>query len=125
MFHIGRAFGFGINTMSNQKLVVTDSAAARISKLREMQGNDRLMLRITVNGGGCSGFQYAFDLDEKTGSDDQLFMHNGVAVVTDEVSLEFLDGCTVDFKNELGAAFFQVDNPNATSSCGCGTSFSV
>lgn len=111
--------------MSDQKLAVTDSAAARISKLREMEGNNRLMLRITVNGGGCSGFQYAFDLDEKTGSDDQLFMHNGSAVVTDEVSLEFLDGCTVDFKNELGAAFFQVDNPNATSSCGCGTSFSV
>ena len=125
MFQFGRAFGLGVSTMSNQKLVVTDSAAARISKLREMQGNDRLMLRITVNGGGCSGFQYAFDLDEKTGSDDQLFMHNGVAVVTDEVSLEFLDGCTVDFKNELGAAFFQIDNPNATSSCGCGTSFSV
>lgn len=111
--------------MSDQKLAVTDSAAARISKLRDIEGNSRLMLRITVNGGGCSGFQYAFDLDEKTGSDDQLFMHNGVAVVTDEVSLEFLDGCTVDFKNELGAAFFQVNNPNATSSCGCGTSFSV
>lgn len=125
MFSIKNPFGFGGRTMSNQKLVVTDSAAARISKLREMEGNQRLMLRITVNGGGCSGFQYAFDLDEKTGSDDQLFMHNGVAVVTDEVSLEFLEGCTVDFKNELGAAFFQVDNPNATSSCGCGTSFSV
>jgi iron-sulfur cluster insertion protein len=113
------------SSMTDQKLIVTDSAAARIAKLREMEGNERLMLRITVNGGGCSGFQYAFDLDAKTGSDDHLFTHNGSAVVTDEVSLEFLDGCTVDFKNELGAAFFQVDNPNATSSCGCGTSFSV
>lgn len=111
--------------MSEQTLVVTDSAAARIAKLREMQGNDSLMLRVTVNGGGCSGFQYAFDLDDKTGDDDHLFTHQGTAVVTDEVSLEFLNGCTVDFKNELGAAFFQIDNPNASSSCGCGASFSV
>jgi iron-sulfur cluster insertion protein len=106
-------------------LVITDSAAARIAKLREIEGKDDLMLRITVNGGGCSGFQYAFDLDNTEQDGDLLFTHNGVAVVTDDVSLEFLSGCTVDFKNELGAAYFAIENPNATSSCGCGTSFSI
>ncbi|MBO6949573.1 MAG: iron-sulfur cluster insertion protein ErpA [Rhodospirillales bacterium] len=112
-------------TQTTEGLNVSDSCAARIAKLREIQDNAGLMLRITVNGGGCSGFQYAFDLDDKVGDDDITFEHNGVQVVTDEVSLGFLSGCTVDFKDELGAAFFSVDNPNATSSCGCGTSFSV
>ncbi len=110
---------------SEQGLIISDSAAARIARLRELQGNDGLMLRVTVNGGGCSGFQYAFDLDDKINEDDVTFTHNGMAVVTDEVSLGFLEGCKVQFKDELGAAFFQIDNPNATSSCGCGTSFSV
>lgn len=110
---------------TEQSLIITDGAAARIAKLRKMQNNDGLMLRVTVNGGGCSGFQYAFDLDDKVADEDVAFSHNGIAVVTDEVSLGFLNGCTVDFKDELGAAFFQVDNPNATSSCGCGTSFSI
>lgn len=110
---------------TEQNLIVSDTAAARIAKLREIQGNDGLMLRVTVNGGGCSGFQYAFDLDDKANEDDVTFEHNGTAVVTDEVSLGFLAGCKVEFKDELGAAFFQIDNPNATSSCGCGASFSV
>ncbi len=106
-------------------LIISDSAAARIAKLREIQNNDALMLRITVNGGGCSGFQYAFEVDDKARDEDITFTHNGPAVVTDEVSLGFLAGCTVEFKDQLGAAFFEVDNPNATSSCGCGASFSV
>lgn len=107
------------------KLVITDSAAARIAKLQTIESKPDLMLRITVNGGGCSGFQYAFDLDENIGDEDLKFDHNGVAVVTDTVSMEFIEGCVVDFKDDLGAAYFQIDNPNATSSCGCGTSFSV
>lgn len=110
---------------SGDGLTITDSAAARIAKLRTIQGNDTLMLRITVNGGGCSGFQYAFDLDDNIVDEDVTFEHNGIQVVTDEVSLGFLEGCTVEFKDELGAAFFQIENPNATSSCGCGASFSV
>ena len=113
------------STTTEQQLTITDSAAARIEKLRQIEGKDGLMLRITVNGGGCSGFQYAFDLDDKSTDEDITFTHNGAAVVTDEVSLGLLAGCVVDFKNELGAAFFQIDNPNATSSCGCGASFSV
>lgn len=110
---------------TEQDVIITDSAAARIAKLRQIQGNDQLRLRITVNGGGCSGFQYAFDLDDKTTAEDTLFAHNGIEVVTDEVSLGFLVGSKVEFKDDLGAAYFQVENPNATSSCGCGTSFSV
>jgi iron-sulfur cluster insertion protein len=110
---------------TDQGVIVTDSAAARIAKLRKIQGNDALRLRITVNGGGCSGFQYAFDLDDKISGEDITFAHNGAEVVTDEVSLGFLNGCKVEFKDDLGAAYFHVDNPNATSSCGCGTSFSV
>ncbi len=112
-------------TSTGGKLIITDGAATRIQKLREIEGNPALMLRITVSGGGCAGFQYAFDLDADVTDEDVMFEHNGVKVVTDEVSLGFLDGATVDFKNELGGAYFAVGNPNATSSCGCGTSFSV
>lgn len=112
-------------TTGDNVLNITDSAAARIAKLCELEGKDGLMLRITVNGGGCSGFQYAFDLDDKTGDDDRVFTHNGAGVVTDEVSIGFLNGATVDYKDELGAAYFAITNPNATSSCGCGSSFSV
>lgn len=112
-------------TTGENTLSITDGAAARIAKLREIESNGALMLRITVNGGGCSGFQYTFDLDDKTGDEDLVFTHNGAGVVTDDVSIGFLNGCTVDFKDELGAAFFAIDNPNASSSCGCGTSFSL
>lgn len=112
-------------TTGDNILIITDGAAARIAKLRAMEGNDALMLRITVNGGGCSGFQYAFDLDDKKAEDDLIFTHNGTGVVTDEVSIGFLNGCTVDYKDELGAAYFAINNPNATSSCGCGSSFSI
>lgn len=112
-------------TTGDNALTITDSAAARIAKLREMEGKEGLMLRITVNGGGCSGFQYAFDLDDTSGDEDLIFTHNGVGVVTDEVSLGFLSGATIDYKDELGAAYFAITNPNATSSCGCGSSFSV
>ena len=112
-------------TTGQYNLTITDSAAARIAKLRTIEDKPDLMLRITVNGGGCSGFQYAFDLDEQIGDEDLQFHHNGIAVVTDTVSMEFIEGCIVDFKDDLGAAYFQIDNPNATSSCGCGTSFSI
>ncbi len=112
-------------TNAENILNITDSAAARIAKLREMEGNEGLMLRITVNGGGCSGFQYAFDLVDSQHDEDLIFSHNGSTVVTDDVSIGFLNGCTVNYKDELGAAFFAIDNPNATSSCGCGSSFSV
>ena len=106
-------------------LTITDSCAARVKALRETEGNDALMLRIAVSGGGCSGFQYGFNLDDRLADDDLTFEHAGVTVVIDETSLGLLEGSQVDYKTDLGGAFFQVSNPNATASCGCGSSFSI
>ncbi len=106
-------------------LSLTDSCAKRIAKLKEMESNPNLMLRLTVLGGGCSGFQYKFDLDDTVNSDDKTFSHNGTQLVTDDVSLGLLGGAVVDYKEELGGAYFAIDNPNATANCGCGVSFSI
>lgn len=108
-----------------KKLTITDSCAARVKALRETEGNDGLMLRIAVSGGGCSGFQYGFNLDDTLADDDLTFEHGGVTLVIDETSLGLLEGSEVDYKMDLGGAFFQVTNPNATASCGCGASFSI
>lgn len=104
---------------------ITENAAKRIAALRAAEGNDALMLRITVSGGGCSGFQYGFDFDDTINDDDQVFERDGVKVVVDDVSLDFLVKAQVDFKEDLIGSYFAIENPNATSSCGCGTSFSV
>jgi iron-sulfur cluster insertion protein len=111
--------------MPEGTLTITDSCAARIKTLKESEGNDGLMLRIAVSGGGCSGFQYGFNLDDALADDDLTFEHAGVTVVIDETSLNLLEGSEVDYKTELGGAFFQISNPNATASCGCGASFSI
>ena len=99
---------------------VTDRAFSRISEISQTR-----CLRIAVEGGGCSGFQYDIKLEEKESDDDTVFNKNGAKVIIDSVSLEFLAGATIDFSEELIGAKFTIDNPNATSSCGCGTSFSV
>jgi iron-sulfur cluster insertion protein len=83
------------------------------------------MLRITVSGGGCSGFQYGFSLDDQKNDDDRLFERDGVTVVIDEVSLDLLKGSEVDFVEDLIGSYFAIKNPNASSTCGCGSSFSV
>jgi Iron-sulfur cluster assembly accessory protein len=105
-------------------VTVTESAARRINTIlsREPQGS---MLRISVNGGGCSGFQYAFDIASGREADDQAFEKDGAVVLVDSVSLQYLDGATVDFVDDLMGQSFRIDNPLATSSCGCGTSFSI
>lgn len=108
-----------------ETLVITESAAKRVAELRHAEGNDALMLRIAVDGGGCNGFQYRFDFDETRRDDDHVFERDGVKVVVDEISLDFLQGAQVDYKHELIGSYFAVENPNATSACGCGTSFSV
>ncbi|NQU59868.1 MAG: iron-sulfur cluster insertion protein ErpA [Rhodospirillales bacterium] len=110
---------------TGNKLTITDSCAKRIKELRDMEGNGALMLRVAISGGGCSGFQYGFSLDEKIADDDLTFEHNDAKVVVDVVSLGLLEGSQVDFTEDLGGAFFQISNPNATASCGCGSSFSV
>lgn len=83
------------------------------------------MLRVAVNGGGCSGFQYDFSITQAREADDVAIEKNGVTVLVDQVSLDFLKGAEIDFADEIIGAAFRINNPNATSSCGCGTSFSV
>ena len=90
-----------------------------------MEGNDALHLRVSVLGGGCSGFQYKIDFDEAVKTDDSIFETDGVKLVVDETSREVMEGAEVDFVDELIGAAFKINNPNATASCGCGTSFSV
>ena len=115
----------GTTTETANKLTLTESCAQRVKSLRELEGNANLMLRVAVSGGGCSGFQYGFSLDDVVAEDDLTFEHGGVTVVVDETSLGLLEGSEVDYKTELGGSFFQIANPNATSSCGCGASFSI
>lgn len=103
---------------------VTGAAFAQLAAILDGGGADKL-LRVAVLGGGCSGFQYSFDLDETVAEDDVVIEKDGIRVVVDAVSQPFLDGAVIDFKNELIGAHFAVTNPNATSSCGCGTSFSI
>ncbi|PCK00644.1 MAG: hypothetical protein COA45_01695 [Zetaproteobacteria bacterium] len=103
-------------------LNIDDSAVKRINELRASQGKDSLMLRVRVDGGGCSGFQYNLVLTEERGEQDIEFAGS---VLTDDISMGFLNGATVLFENGLIGSEFKIKNPNATSGCGCGTSFSV
>lgn len=107
------------------KFHITDSASRRISTLINRDGNIKIALRISVDGGGCSGFKYNYELVETINSDDLIFTQNDVKVIIDQISFEFLNDCIVDFVEELGANYFQITNPNATGKCGCGSSFSV
>ena len=101
-------------------------AKERIAELQAKAGNENKHLRITVFGGGCSGLRYDFTLDDKINDDDFKIANNNKIVLTiDETSLNFLNGSEIDFVKELGSSYFKVKNPNATSSCGCGDSFSV
>ena len=104
---------------------LTERAARRVAWLIEQEGHKGLMLRVAVSGGGCSGFQYGFSFDDTVNPDDRTFQRDGVTAVVDETSLELLAGAQVDFVEDLGGSAFQIKNPNATSSCGCGSSFAV
>ncbi len=104
---------------------VSAAALARLGELFKSEGKDGQMLRIYVNGGGCSGFTYGFDFDDTVNEDDRTFANGDVTVVSDEASLELIGGSQLDWVETLGASAFQLNNPNATASCGCGASFSV
>ena len=110
---------------SERRITITDSAARRIAALKTQEAAEGAFLRIAVSGGGCSGFQYGLSFDEERNPDDVVFEHGGVRVVVDEVSLDLLNGSEVDFVEDLMGASFQIKNPNAASSCGCGNSFSI
>ena len=100
-------------------------AAARVKMLIDQQGNPNLKLRLSVSGGGCSGFQYGFDFSEDAKKDDIVVKRDGVTMLVDSMSLLYLMGSEVDYVEDLVGASFQVKNPNAQSSCGCGSSFSI
>lgn len=104
---------------------VTERAAERLRKLIAEEGADGSRFRVAVSGGGCSGFQYGFSFDEAVNDDDKVFERHGVEVVIDETSLDLLRGAVVDWKEDLAGAMFVIENPNASSSCGCGSSFSI
>jgi iron-sulfur cluster insertion protein len=108
----------------NQTVTLSPSAANRIHAISAREGRP-LMLRVAVEGGGCSGFQYQFDLVEAAEQDDLTVERDGAAAVVDAVSVAFLGGAEIDFVDELAGAQFRVHNPNAKSSCGCGVSFSI
>jgi iron-sulfur cluster insertion protein len=111
--------------LPDRQVSLSDSAAKRVAQLIAAEGDEKLMLRLTVSGGGCSGFQYGFSFDNNAQVDDHLFERDGVKVVIDDSSLDLLNGAEIDFVEDLVGAAFQVKNPNAKSSCGCGSSFSV
>ena len=110
--------------MSETNVVLTDRAARRISQLAAAEAINKLF-RVSVEGGGCSGFQYKFDLVGTAEADDIVVEREGACMVVDPVSLDYLKGSEVDFIDDLMGASFRVRNPNAQSSCGCGTSFSL
>lgn len=114
-----------IQTEMPAPLVFTDSAAAKVAELVAEEGNPDLKLRVFVQGGGCSGFQYGFTFDEEVADDDTIVEREGVSLVVDPMSFQYLVGSEVDYVEGLNGSQFVVRNPNASSTCGCGSSFSL
>ena len=106
-------------------LVFTDSAADKVKQLIDEEGNPDLKLRVFVQGGGCSGFQYGFTFDEDVIEDDTVLDKNGVSLLIDTMSYQYLVGAEIDYKEDINGAQFVIKNPNASTTCGCGSSFSV
>jgi iron-sulfur cluster insertion protein len=106
-------------------LVFTDAAAVKVRELIDEEGNPELKLRVFVTGGGCSGFQYGFTFDEDVSDDDTQLQKNGVTLLIDPMSFQYLVGAEIDFTEGLEGSQFVIKNPNATSTCGCGSSFSA
>lgn len=106
-------------------LIFTDSAAAKVKELIDEEGNPDLKLRVFVTGGGCSGFQYGFTFDELANDDDTAMEKNGVTLLIDAMSYQYLVGAEIDYTEGLEGSQFVIRNPNATTTCGCGSSFSA
>ena len=123
--NISANFGVPLGTPAPTSLVFTDAAASKAKVLIEEEGNPDLRLRVFVQGGGCSGFQYGFTFDDSINEGDRQIENNGVTLVVDPMSYEYLSGAEVDFKESLEGSMFVINNPNATTTCGCGSSFSV
>ena len=115
----------GINAAPPPAILFTDNAAHKVKQLIEEEGNDALKLRVFVQGGGCSGFQYGFTFDEDIQEDDTVMDKEGVLLLIDSMSYQYLLGAEIDYKEDINGAQFVIKNPNATTTCGCGSSFSV
>ena len=112
-------------TEMESPLIFTDSAASKVKSLIDEEGNPDLKLRVFVSGGGCSGFQYGFTFDEVTNEDDMVMEKNGVTLLIDPMSMQYMTGAEIDYTEGLEGAQFVIKNPNAVSTCGCGSSFST
>ncbi|MEF3192952.1 MAG: iron-sulfur cluster insertion protein ErpA [Halothiobacillaceae bacterium] len=108
-----------------EPIIFTDSAAAKVRQLIEEEGNQNLKLRVFITGGGCAGFQYGFTFDENEQEGDTRMEKGGVTLLIDPMSIQYLTGATIDYTEGLEGAQFVIRNPNATTTCGCGSSFSV
>ena len=111
-------------SIETTQVTLSQAAAARIAKILDSEP-EKSALRVSVSGGGCSGFQYGFDLDAAANDDDVIVERDGVQVYIDSISLMYMQGSEIDFVDDLIGQSFQIKNPNATAACGCGTSFSV
>jgi len=118
-----------ITTIGNEQippsLVFTDSAANKVSELIKEENNDALKLRVFISGGGCSGFQYGFTFDENIEEGDSQIQNLGVILLVDPMSIQYLMGAEIDYKEDLQGAQFVIRNPNAKTTCGCGSSFTA
>lgn len=106
-------------------LVFSDAAATKVRQLLEQEDNPALKLRVFVSGGGCSGFKYGFTFDESVAEDDAKVVNGGVTLLVDSMSLQYLDGAEIDYRDDASGAQFVIRNPNASTSCGCGNSFAM
>lgn len=106
-------------------LIFSIAAASKVKELIEDEGNDALMLRVFISGGGCSGFQYGFTFDEEVGEGDTVVENEGVKLLVDPMSFQYLSGAEIDYSEGMEGAQFVIRNPNASTTCGCGSSFSV
>jgi len=113
------------NYENNDLLIFTDAAASKVKNLIKEEQNDALKLRVFVSGGGCSGFQYGFTFDENIQEGDTKVEKNGVTLLVDPMSFQYLTGAEIDYKEDLEGSQFVIKNPNATTTCGCGSSFST
>lgn len=110
---------------SETAVTLSDSAVAQLKVLGAEEEHAGMMLRVAVGGGGCSGFQYSFTFDDQINSDDKVIEKDGVSVIIDEMSWDYLAGSEIGYKQELIGSYFSIENPNAASTCGCGTSFAL
>ena len=111
--------------VATNDLVFTDNAAHKVKQLIAEEGNDNLKLRVFITGGGCSGFQYGFTFEENQQDGDTAIVTDGVTLLVDPMSFQYLVGAEIDYKEDLSGSQFVIRNPNATTTCGCGSSFSV